>query len=197
MGEMQKVLCRLSPRRKATIIALWILAILTGFAILIDHDLRAGPAAAAVRRWPASSSLVRSGSGPTIVMFIHPHCPCTAASLAQLESIASDKAFKSAITYLVVADVAENESGENLDRARHIPGASVQFDAQDSEVRRFGSRTSGELLIFDENGRLTFEGGITAARGHQGDNLAASAALAALRGANPNYVQMPVFGCAL
>ena len=35
-------------------------------------------------RWPEASALVRNADGPTLVLFAHPKCPCTDASLAEL-----------------------------------------------------------------------------------------------------------------
>lgn len=186
---------QLSPRQSIAMIAGWMLALAAGFAILIDHDLRAGGTGNAGPHWPAASSLARSTSGPTLVMFIHPHCPCTAASLEQLGALCQNN--PAATLHVVVADVVDGESGDNTALARQIPGAVVQFDRGNTEAQRFGSRTSGTLFIFDDQGRLTFEGGLTAARGHRGENPVSAAALAALQGASGELIRMPAFGCAL
>ena len=54
--------------------------------------------------------------------------------------------------------------------------------------------TSGHALLFDRDGRLLFRGGITPARGHEGDNFGASAIAARLAG-RPARAEAPVFGC--
>ena len=140
---------------------------------------------------------MRSRQGPTLVMFIHPHCPCTAASLVQLGEIARHKAFHAVTAYLLITDVTDCLSGDNVALARNIPGAVVLVDSQNAEAQRFGGSTSGATFIFDPAGRLAFDGGITAARGHQGENQASAAALAAIQGSSDGSVRMPVFGCAL
>jgi hypothetical protein len=73
----------------------------------------------------------------------------------------------------------------------------LSFDGDGSESRRFGSHTSGDVLIYGADGKLAFCGGITAGRGHRGENLAADAAKLAATGQGNNTVKMPVFGCAL
>jgi len=51
-------------------------------------------------------------------------------------------------------------------------------------------------LLYDISGRLVFDGGITSARGHQGDNAGRSAISALLTGQHDVVVRAtPVFGC--
>jgi hypothetical protein len=105
-------------RRRA---ALWMIALAVGFAILIDHDLRAGSSSTAACHWPADSSLARSGDGPTLVMFIHPHCPCTAASLEQLDLIANSTATPSVRIHLLAAEIADtNMAGMSCAHAEYL-----------------------------------------------------------------------------
>jgi hypothetical protein len=52
-------------------------------------------------------------------------------------------------------------------------------------------------LLYDTAGRLLFSGGITAARGHSGDNAGREAIVALLAGAPTDRTQTPVFGCKL
>jgi hypothetical protein len=81
--------------------------------------------------------------------------------------------------------------------AARIPGVKVLEDSDGSEARRFNSATSGQALLYDPQGHLLFSGGITAARGHSGDN-AGRDAIVSLVNANPaDRNQTPVFGCPL
>jgi hypothetical protein len=52
------------------------------------------------------------------------------------------------------------------------------------------------VLLFDAGGKLAFEGGITAARGHEGDNTGREAIAAHISG-RPAPNSQPTFGCAL
>ena len=44
------------------------------------------------------------------------------------------------------------------------------------------SKTSGQVVVYDAKGALLFSGGITAARGHMGDNAGRDRITALLRG---------------
>ena len=78
-----------------------------------------------------------------------------------------------------------------------IPGVTVSSDDDGSEARRFGSQTSGQVVVYGTNGRLLFSGGVTAARGHSGDNDGSNSIIARLTGNGLSVEQTPVFGCPL
>jgi hypothetical protein len=65
------------------------------------------------------------------------------------------------------------------------------------EARRFGVFTSGQSLLYAPDGALLFSGGITASRGHAGDNAGIAAIAALARGRGAATTETPVFGCAL
>ena len=70
-------------------------------------------------------------------------------------------------------------------------------DASGVEAARFGAGTSGAVLLYSSDGTLLFAGGITPARGHQGDSFGRQRLLALLDGAAADRRDAPVFGCAL
>jgi hypothetical protein len=80
--------------------------------------------------------------------------------------------------------------------AARIPGVSVLADPGGAEALRFGASTSGQVLLYGADGALLFEGGITASRGHAGDNAGAASILALLRDEHAaGQARTPVFGC--
>jgi len=81
--------------------------------------------------------------------------------------------------------------------ATRIPTVRVLADSNATEARRFGARTSGQVLLYDCRRRLVFSGGITAFRGHSGDNDGRDAIVSVVRGQSPRFRTTPVFGCAL
>jgi hypothetical protein len=70
-----------------------------------------------------------------------------------------------------------------------------RVDVGGTEHRRFGARVSGEVYLFQTDGQLVFHGGITAGRGHAGDNLGRSAVESFLREGVLPPETTPVFGC--
>jgi hypothetical protein len=81
--------------------------------------------------------------------------------------------------------------------ASRIPGVSAVDDLGGAEMQRFGTLTSGETLLYDSSGRLLFRGGITAARGHSGDNYGRDAVIALINEHISHALMTPVFGCSL
>ena len=179
---------------------LWSAAVITGMAILVDFATAPGAHGSAPAAWPAASRIPPPAGRPRLVMIAHPRCPCTRASLAELAQILA-RCRDCADTYVLMerpAGVPEDWPMTDLWRdAAGIPGVSVLVDEDGAEAGLFDARVSGHTLLYDAEGRLMFSGGITGARGHQGDN-AGSAAVAAILESRPvPEREVPVFGCGL
>ena len=89
------------------------------------------------------------------------------------------------------------EKTDLWEAARLIPGAACFTDDGGKETARFDAQVSGETLIYDKAGTLVFHGGITASRGHEGDNAGRFAVEAILRGERPAVRETLIFGCSL
>ena len=169
-------------------------------AILLDFANEPGDPGAPPARWPDDSRLPRQRHLPTLVMVAHPRCPCTRASLEELNRILAHDSDKlvADVVFIQPPGAAGDWSATDVVRAaRAIPGVHVLIDAEETEARRFGARTSGQTLLYDAGGRLRFRGGITAARGHAGDNAGRSAIQALLEQGAVDQAHTSVFGCAL
>lgn len=81
--------------------------------------------------------------------------------------------------------------------ATAIPGVSVVEDDQGIEAGRFRAATSGQTMLYDKDGKLVFSGGITGARGHEGDNAGRTAIVSLLNLDEASESETPVFGCPL
>ncbi len=89
-------------------------------------------------------------------------------------------------------------STTNLGRqAALVTGVGVTRDLDGTESRRFGAATSGQVVVYDDAGRLRFSGGITPSRGHEGDNAGRNAILALISRRGPRIATTRVFGCSL
>ena len=69
------------------LLTLWAVAVLVGMKTLFDHERAAGAAAEAPRFWPEQSALPIEPGNYRLVMLAHPRCPCTRASLSELERL--------------------------------------------------------------------------------------------------------------
>ena len=133
-------------------------------------------------------------------MFLHPHCPCSRASLEELGHLLSSNSDELRAFVIFCKPEGAPDGWEKTalwQQAAGMKGIDVSSDDQDQERRRFGARTSGQVLLFDRRGRLAYSGGITRARGQAGANPGRSAVEAILRGQPPSSRSGPVFGCPL
>ena len=141
--------------------------------------------------------VARVAGQPTLLMLVHPRCACSRASLHELNEVMNRVRGVTA-TILFVQPDGTDESwvhGESWERAHEIPNARVVIDRGGQEARRFRVAASGHTLLYDAGGALVFSGGVTGARGHEGDNAGRQTLLAALRGDGAGASH--VFGCAL
>lgn len=178
------------------LLAGWVVLALGGAAMLICYDDRPCEAACAPALWPVDSHLRRSVRLPTLLMFIHPQCPCSRASLLELARL---RARCSALQVVVI--VAQREGVEQdpslLALARAQRGVVLVVDTGLAETLRFGAFTSGQVLVYSPAGRLQFTGGLTVSRGHEGPSPGAEALLRAVEQPGAALEISPVFGCEL
>lgn len=178
----------------------WLLASIAGFQALDRYSLTPGPVGPEASDWPVDSQLVPSSEGFTLLYFAHPRCPCTRAGLGELEQllVRTGKQLKAQVIFYRPAEEADDWARTGLwERAELVAGISVRVDAGGEEARRFGVATSGETLLYDNRGSLRFHGGITAARGHSGDNPGRTSLQDYFRTGTLEIPQTPVFGCSL
>ncbi len=151
-------------------------------------------------RWPATSKLVRGSQRPTLLMFVHPRCPCSRASLAELAILASECPGAVSLYTIFVLPAGCQEGWEKTGlwkSAQQIPDAIVLTDCEGMEADRFHATTSGETFLYAPDGRLLFHGGITAARGHEGESSGRAALTTVIHEGIAQQNQSLVFGCPL
>jgi hypothetical protein len=181
-------------------LATWVLVVAFGFRGLFAYELKAGEAAPILTAWPPASRLSFRAQRLNLVMFAHPECPCTRASLGELERLLARSGGRIAATVCFI-DPDDRPSGwtdPGLEQeARAIPGVRVLRDRNGALAREFGARTSGQVIMFDRTGRAVFSGGITGSRGHAGENGGEDAVISLATGAAFLPATAPVYGCAL
>lgn len=190
----------LVPRSALGPVVSWLLVVGTGFAALARYEATPGPTTRVVQFWPADSGLPRDGRGLTLVMFVHPRCPCSRAGLAELEALVAriPQPPVAVIVFVRPEGTAKNWGTTTLSKtARAIRGATCVQDSDAVEARRFGVATSGHLLVYDAAGKLKFSGGITPSRGQQGESDGRRIMKGLLAGAAADGGSHPVYGCPL
>ncbi|WP_166831099.1 RedB [Thalassoroseus pseudoceratinae] len=179
---------------------------LVGYVILMDYSSRPGPEAEVLSTITEDELTQFSGhkqGRPTIVLFYHPKCPCTFATVRSLERLSMR--FHNEPQIHAVAYCPENKTdvwieSRTTSSLRSLPGSRVHIDREGRMCQQFGVTTSGHILVYDSDGHLTFSGGTTSSRGHEGD-CAASQELVRIVNSETTAIDVctksPVFGCSI
>jgi hypothetical protein len=177
----------------------WAVAIGFGARKVFVYESTPGVPGVPRPKWPSASHLVRTKGKFTLVMLAHPDCPCSRASLAEIEILMAQLDRKVAVFVPIGqpgATAAEITASDLWTRAAAIPGVLAIFDADGKEAEAFGATVSGQTMLYDVEGTLVFSGGITDGRGHQGNNPGLDAVIEKVSG-REGIFHAPVFGCSL
>jgi len=177
---------------------LWLTACALGMSVLYKYQFTPGPDTVVPASWPDGSQIARVEALPTLLLFAHPHCPCTRASLGEL-AVLMAHCQKKVTAYVVFIQPNEADwvQTDLWRSAQAIPGVVVRADAGRQETLRFHILTSGHALLYDEQGKLLFSGGITDGRGQSGDNQGVSDLRQLLDHEGQPGQKTPAFGCPL
>lgn len=181
----------------ASLAAVWALAVAGGLYVLLDYSVSPAESGSPAPEWPAQSSLQRRPGRLTLVMLAHPQCPCTRASLAELAAAAARTDGRLDMHIVFLRSPAFELHSDLWRSALQIPGATLTADPDGAEIRRFGVKASGHVLIYDAAGYLAYSGGITGSRGHAGGNRGRESVIELARHGSTALAQFPVFGCSL
>jgi hypothetical protein len=177
----------------------WALITGAGLYSLWNYENVPGPTTTVPSHWPAGSRVHPATDRATLVMLAHPHCPCTRASIGELARLMTQAQGRVTAYVLFIKPAGSANDWEKTDlwqSAASIPGVSVVVD-DGTEALRFHAETSGQTALYDVAGRLLFSGGITASRGHAGDNAGRSAIVSLLNTGDAEQTVTSVFGCPL
>jgi hypothetical protein len=187
------------------LVAAWGAVVTAGLIWQAAHETMPGETLPAASEWPAGSQITRSADRGIVVVFVHPRCPCTAATLAELQACVAAERMPPDVAILL-PEPERAPTGFCEEARDHLqatwPAAAIVVDRRGTEARQFGALTSGHVLVYDHEGSLRFSGGITATRGHRGESPGRIALVAALAGQPrptivPATAAFPVFGCTL
>lgn len=194
---------QLAQRRPLVLLAtaIWISVVVGGLALLGRKANTPGKASIAPSQWPVATTVRLDSGRATMVMFLHPSCPCSRATIEELNGLMAHCNGKITVYALFLKPKGVTDAWVHTDlwrSAEAIPGVHVLVDDKGIEANCFGAKTSGQTYLYGPKGNLLFLGGITAARGHSGDNAGRDAVQALLvEGSGRRDVTTPVFGCSL
>jgi hypothetical protein len=181
----------------APLVATWLVLVAAASSVLWKYQLTPGDAQATPAHWPSASRIPRPTDRATLVLLAHPKCTCTRATIAELSRLMSraQGSLAAFVLFLSPTDFPDDwDRSETWRTASRIPGVHVLSDRDGVEARRFGATTSGTAAVYDRAGALVFRGGLTIARGHEGESPALGRILAGIS-APIRRAGAPVFGC--
>ncbi len=178
----------------------WIALVGAGMLLLTAYKGTPGKLLPSPVRWPEESTIPRDPAQPTLVVFVHPRCPCSRATIGELDELMTYAQGKVKAHVVFIQPAGTPDEWVETDRwsaAAQIPGVDVRRDRGGVESARFHAHTSGEALLYSASGELQYEGGMTIARGHAGDNPGCRSILALLNGEVAPVIKAPVYGCSM
>ena len=182
------------------LIALWVIAVVAGMHVMLTYADTPATAGTPPVAWPAQSRIPRKAGLPTVVVLAHPRCSCTRATISELAELMARVHDRATAVVVLVRPSGMPERWEQTDlwrSAAEIPGVTVMADPEEVEADRFHAQASGQTMLYSAGGKLLFTGGITAARGHAGDNAGRSSIISLVTDGSAEQTKTLVFGCAL
>ena len=116
----------------------WLLLVAGGFGLLTRYSLQAGDAVGVLATWPVESRIPCSRDGMTLVVFLHPHCACSHATVEELSKLQSPEAL------IAVSELAD--SSVNFVVRPWVQAAdywAVKFDITETVKKRFDAEGIG------------------------------------------------------
>lgn len=154
-------------------LGVWLFCCLCATAVLTLYSHTPNDAGAAQVVLTDTNAVQLDENRPTLVMYVHPRCPCTLASVEGLARL--QRKFVGRFALRVVFSVPqgmetdwhETSLWESVGR---ISDCERILDKGGRITRQAGAETSGTVGVYEPDGRLMFWGGVTASRGHAGDS---------------------------
>lgn len=137
---------------------------------------------------------------PTLVVALHPQCSCSLATMHELDRVlaASHQPIETLLLVYTPSHAPAHWAQPHALLAAAAPlHARVLEDLDGATAASLGARTSGQVLLYSARGRLLFQGGVTAERGHEGENASGDLLATALASQRQAAFTPGVFGCPL
>src|SRR5262245_57906533 len=117
------------------------IAVVVAMGALWKYDSSPGVQGKTPLVWPSASRIAPPNDRPVLIMFAHPMCFCSRASLTELRELLSGLEGRVAAHVLVLEPSGTDSVWRNQGfraRAGAIPSVTVTLDENGSEATRFG-----------------------------------------------------------
>jgi hypothetical protein len=186
--------------RPLIVFPLWGILVGVGFWSLWGYETAAGQVHPAATTLPANAVAAPEKQRPTLMMTVHPGCPCSRASMTELARLMTHAKgrLNAYVIFSQPPGFTEDTTKTDLwTTASAIPDVHVLRDTGGIRCKALNATISGQVFLYDASGALQFTGGITASRAHEGENDGIDAIEAYLDTGHPTRPSTPVYGCML
>lgn len=154
---------------------------------------------AAAIKWPKFARLARAEQVPTLIVFLHPHCYNSTATMDELQKVLP--ALKGRVQVYLTIYAPEQMGDAWIKRgvwrqALKMPNVNLYLDKNGEDSELFGAQSSGEAFLYDTSGELVFHGGLTKSWALAGENKGMDAMVARVMNLDTRTVayETPVLG---
>ncbi len=183
----------------ALLLVLWGAVIGVGLLWMTDYSLSPGSHEEPLVERPSDTPVPFSEEKSTLVIFLHPRCPCTHPSVAAIERLMVRKhdMVLQPIFYLPGSKPETWARADYWDRVVDAGAHEPLIDVDGGVARQFHATTSGHAILFSVDGEVLYSGGITSGRVHEGDNLGLTTLTRVLEQVPVQDATFPVYGCSI
>lgn len=196
--DLQRAEVRVGVGGQSGVLLAWFAALGMGLAMMAGYAYTPGAMRDAKAAWPREATFSPAGDRPTVVVGLHPRCTCSVATVRELDRILAGVVVRPQVEVLLYRPAGAAEGWERTafdEDLRRLPAVTVRADVEGKGARAFGMLTSGDIAVFTPEKRLLFRGGLTAARGHEGESKGGRQLRMALSMGHGAWGPFPVFGC--
>ncbi|GIX00102.1 MAG: hypothetical protein KatS3mg111_3434 [Pirellulaceae bacterium] len=134
-----------------------------------------------------------------VLVFVHPKCPCSMATIDNLGRLLPRCPANYAVTAIVFVPEGKDKEWATetatFAALERLPHTRIEFDTGGTRIRQWNVRRSGHVIVKAPDGSVAFSGGITLERGHAGESLGTVSMMRVLMQQSPPARAVPVFGC--
>lgn len=185
----------------------WFGLVAAGFGAMAAYSAKPGAVGEVPHTWPDNTpaGLILDPDEPTLVLAVHPRCPCTRATINELERALAKSPAKPTVYALIFEPAPDDPIHEDdsfartsiANRLSRLPGVIMIPDPGAEIASRFGALTSGHTLAYTPDAALAYSGGLTPTRAHEGPNTGTASLIEILNARESLASEAPVYGCPL
>jgi hypothetical protein len=178
--------------------AIWTVIFFVSWSLFYSFSTTAGKHTV-MMRWPASEALPLLHDKPNILIFLHPKCSCSVASIAEFRRLVDSLSGRVHVRAILMKyqQVRSKEIPEGFASLFEIPEIKISRDDDGIISKSLGALTSGIVYLIDEEGLVVYQGGLTASRGHGGITAGSEFIRAWVTKRDDKTFMQKVFGCHL